>query len=231
MARHLRSYVQTYLEQEILGDALTKDVGQFGRFLVVMASRSGTLLNYSSLSQEAGASINTIKHHVEVLVDTLTAYLIPGFSLSDTKTWLSTPRLLLFDLGVRNAAAERMLDEKALQPEYGSLFEQWVGLELIGWMNNQEPPIHLYYWRTTQKREIDWIMKRGNNLLAIEVKWSQGFRRTDLAHLQTFRTLMEDKKFKVQTVLICRTPHPAKEGTHRIIPPHLLYETLESWDS
>lgn len=228
LARHLRSYVQTYLEQEILGDALTKDVGQFARFLAVIASRSGQILNYSSLSQESGASVNTIKHHVGVLEDTLTAHLIPGFSLNDTKTWLSTPRLLLFDLGVRNAASERVIDEKALLPEYGTLFEQWVGLEILGWMRNQEPPFHLFYWRTTQKREIDWVLRQGDRILAVEAKWGK-WHRGDLTHLSVFRRLMQERKMDVTTCLVCSTPHPAREAAHHIIPPHLLNETLEEW--
>lgn len=228
-ARHLRSYVQTYLEEEILGDALTKDVGQFARFLTVMASRSGSILNYSALSQESGASVNTIKHHVEVLIDTLTAYSIPGFSFSDTKTWLSTPRLLLFDLGVRNAAAERVIDEKAASPEYGTLFEQWVSLEILAWIRNREPPIQLYYWRTTQNREIDWIIRRDNQILAVEVKWSESWRPHDLTHLEAFSKIMLGRKYRVTTLLVCRTPHPAEEGGHLIIPPYRLLESLENW--
>lgn len=227
-SRHLRSYVQTYLEQEILSDALTKDIGQFARFLRVAASRSGTILNFTTLSQESGASLNTIKHHVEVLVDTLTAYTIPGFSLSDTKSWLSTPKLLLFDLGVRNAAAERVIEEKALVAEYGPLFEQWVGLELVAWIRNREPPVQLYYWRSVNK-EIDWVLKSGQKILAIEVKWTENWRTQDLFHLDYFRNDLQKRGYEVMTLLVCQTPKRAVSGYHPIIPPHDLVKTLEGW--
>lgn len=228
-SRHLRSYVQTYLEQEILSDALTKDIGQFARFLRVSASRSGTILNFTTLSQESGASLNTIKHHVEVLVDTLTAYTIPGFSLSDTKSWLSTPKLLFFDLGVRNAAAERVIEEKSLIAEYGLLFEHWIGLEIIAWIRNQEPPIQLYYWRSTQNKEIDWILKAGQKILAIEVKWSENWRTQDLFHLNYFKNDLKKRGYEVTTVLVCQTPKKAVSESHLIIPPYELIRILERW--
>ena len=187
------------------------------------------ILNYATLSQESGVHLNTIKHHVGVLSDTMTAYLIPGFSLSDTKTWLSTPKFLLFDLGVRNAAAERILEVKALAAEYGTLFEQWVGLELVSFLRNQEPPMHLYYWRTTSRREIDWLVRSDRKVLAVEVKWSGNWSRQDLTHLEVFRNQMRERGDAMTTWLICRTPHPANEGSHQILPPHHLHEAFEKW--
>ncbi len=228
-SRHLQSYVQTYLEQEILGDALTKDVGQFARFLSVMAARAGQILHYTNLSQSAGASVNTIKHHVGVLVDTMTATLIPGFSLSDTAAWLSTPRLLLFDLGVRNAAAERVLQPAALAAEYGPLFEQWVGLELLHWMRNRVPQPRLYYWRTTQHREVDWVIACGKKILALEIKWADQWRAGDLNHLSALRSELKARGYRVTTGLVCRTPHEAVHDHHHILPPHQLWDCLQTW--
>lgn len=230
-ARHLRSYVQTYLEQEILGDALTKDIGTFYRFLNIVAARSGQILNLSNLSQESGVAINTVKHHVGVLIDTMTAYSVPGFSFNDTSTWLSTPRLLLFDIGVRNAAAERVLDFRAIAPEYGLLFENWVGLELLGMMANHEPPMHLAYWRTTTQKEVDWIVRSGSSIMAIEVKWNENWKPSDLKHLSALRGELRQRKpsLKITTGLICRTPRMATHDGHKIIPPYLLKDFFDEW--
>jgi predicted AAA+ superfamily ATPase len=101
----LKTFVTVHLEEEIQREALLRDWGAFVRFRELAARESGHVLNYAALSQEAGVALTTIKSHYQLLEDMFVGIRIPAYTRSPRKNLLSTPKFLLFDLGVRHAAA------------------------------------------------------------------------------------------------------------------------------
>jgi predicted AAA+ superfamily ATPase len=228
-AAELSAEVTTYLSQQIQARGMTKDLVQFERILNLLAIRSGQILNYSEISQAAGVSVNTIKHHVAVLKDTYLIHLIPGLSFDDTKNWLTTPKLLFFDLGVRNLLAERVLESKALIAEHEILFKQWIGLEIVAWSRRQNAPLQIYYWRTAQRRSVDWVLRDGNRILLIEAKWSEFLGRGELSAMEALRQSLLDKNFAVDSLLVNLSTLNHQEGRHKTIPVNHFFDALETW--
>jgi predicted AAA+ superfamily ATPase len=201
----LRTFVAVHLEEEVQREALLRDWAAFVRFLQLAARESGQVLNYAALSREAGVALTTVKSHYQLLEDMFVGIRIPAYTRSPRKNLLSTPKFLLFDLGVRNAAAGLTPSEEVVQANPGPLFEQWVGIEL--WIRLQYlGEGSLYYLRTRDGAEVDYIIERGNTLTAVEVKWTQNPTASDARHLVTF--LNEHPDQPGQGFVVCRCDYP-----------------------
>jgi predicted AAA+ superfamily ATPase len=83
--RMLRSYVQTYLKEEILDEAIVRNIGAFSRFLDIAADQSGGIVNYSTIARNTGVSSNTVKAYYQILEDTLVAFKLEPYLKSAKK--------------------------------------------------------------------------------------------------------------------------------------------------
>lgn len=181
----LRSYVETYLEEEVRQEALVKRMAPFGRFVELAALESGRIINFSRIATDIGVSQPTVQEYYGILVDCLVAERVEPITRSDTRKKLTkSSRFLLFDLGVRRLAAG---EGHRLGPErMGELFEQMVGLELIRLCRLYAPGAKLRFWRDPDGPEVDWVVEHKGRYLPIEVKWSERPNQRDARHLKVF---------------------------------------------
>lgn len=208
----LRAYSVVYLEEEIRREALVKDWTAFLRFLRLAATESGQVVNYAAISREAGISQPTVKSYYELLEDMFVGVRLPQWSKSRRKNLLSAPKFMLFDLGVRNAAAglAPTIDTVASNP--GPLLEQWVGLELhrrLRYLGRGE----LSYLRTRDGAEVDYIVELDGVVTPIEVKWTERPHLSDARHVES--VLDEHPKKAKRGYIVCRCPR-SQELSERI---------------
>ncbi len=200
----LKSYAQIYLEEEIRRETMIRDWPAFVRFLQLAATHSGQMMNYASVSRQTGVSIAAIKSHYQLLEDIFIGFSISGFTGSDRRTLLSTPRFFFADLGVRHAAAGLTPDRSIVTVDPGSLFEQWVGIEL--WKRLQYLGTgRLSYLRAKSGMEIDYIVEYDGALIPVEVKWTETPSLSNARHVLSF--LREQPSAK-HGYVVCRCPRP-----------------------
>lgn len=201
----LRAFAIVHLEEEIRREGLVRDWGAFVRFLRLAATESGQILNYTAISQEAGISQPTVKSHYQLLEDMFIGFRVMPYSKSRRKNLLSTPRFVFFDLGVRHAAAGLTPSVDVARAQGASLFEQWVGIELWKRLNYLGEG-QLYFQRTRDGAEIDFIVEHRGEVTPIEVKWTERPVASDARHLLAF--LAENRKAARRAFIICRCPRP-----------------------
>lgn len=183
----LNSYVLGYLEEEIRAEALSRNLSNFSNFLELAAFESNTAPNMSKLSQEIGVSVSTIKGYFELLEDTLVTYSIPVFKKKSRKQILTTPKYIFYDLGVRNVASNISFDKQILNTEVGGkLFEQFVCLELIKRIKYAYPAWKYFFWRTNHGLEVDFIIQTDEDIIPIEIKFTDTPQKRHIKHLQIF---------------------------------------------
>lgn len=199
----LRSYVETYLEEEIRQEALVRNVGAYGRFLELAAREAGRVANYSRISQDVGVSAVTIRAYYEILCDCLVAERVEPLTQSASRRKLTkASRYLLFDTGVGRVAAR---EGRALPlSRKGELFEQFVGLELIRYCRLHAPTARLRFWRDPDGPEVDWVVEHPAGLLPIEVKLGERPTERDTRHLEVFL----DEYGAPHGLVVCSTPRP-----------------------
>jgi predicted AAA+ superfamily ATPase len=197
----LHSYVITYLEEEIRAEALTRNIGQFARFLELAASESGCIVNLTKLSQEVGVAVSTISEYYQILEDCMVTFRIDPIIKSTTRRRLiKSPKYLFFDLGIKRVSANEgiSLSEKNLALS----FEQFIGLELLH-QARAFTNIQLHYWRDSNNVEVDFIIRREEQFIPIEVKWSNMPSMKDIRHVEKF---LAEYPEAPKGYVICRTP-------------------------
>lgn len=199
----LDSYVDLYLEDEVRAEAIVRDIGAFENFLRLASIESGNLINFDKISQDIGVARTTIAAYYQILEDCLIAERIEPYTTSKTrKKLIKSPKYLFFDLGLRRLAAK---EPPTLPQKYlGSLFEQFIGLELIRFSRQQNSKISVHFWRDSSGPEVDWVLRRNDELLPIEVKWTDTPSRRDAKHLELF--LNEYPKAN-KGYIVCQVSH------------------------
>ena len=167
----LGTYGEVYLRDEIRAEAATRNLGGYGRFLDTIALASGQWINYSKLSSDIDVPKETVRRFVQLLDDTLLAHRLPPFrpSRSTSRRLVQRERVLLFDVGVRNALLG--LHRRPLGPDQmGALFEQWTMLQIIYLNHALRRGWKLSTYRTEAGAAVDLVVERARDLVAIEIK-------------------------------------------------------------
>lgn len=185
----LDAYVQLYVREEIRVEALVRSLPAFLRFLPVAALFHGQVLNISGLARDAAASRMTVESYVGILEDTLLAMRLPAFETRLRARERRHPKLFWVDPGLVRAA-KRQLDPPTAE-ERGPLFEGVV-LTMLRAHNERRPQFdEVAYWSPAQTRatEVDFVLRRGREHLAIEVKHQARFGADLLSGLRAIAGL------------------------------------------
>jgi uncharacterized protein len=209
----LSAYVALYLEEEIRREAVVRDIGPFIVFLRLAATESGGQINLAKLSQESGIPASTLKTYYQVLVDTFVGQWIPPYSRNARRRLLTTPRFVLFDIGVRNAAADAPTDARAVRAEGGRLLEHWIAQDLLARASYLGRGHRVSFWRLASGAEVDFVWEAPHEDIPIEVKWTERPRPEDARHLERF--LDEHRGRARRGLVVCRCPEP-QQLTRRV---------------
>jgi predicted AAA+ superfamily ATPase len=175
-AKQLEAYVQMYLKEEIQAEALVRNLPGFLRFLPIAALFHAQVLNIDGLARDAGVARTTVQGYIEILEDTLLAFRLPAFEGRLRVKERRHPKLYWIDPGLVRAAKKQF--GKVSIEERGALFEGWVITLLraerdAGRLEFDE----MFYWASGGTGpEVDIILQRGSELIAIEVKASDRLR-------------------------------------------------------
>jgi uncharacterized protein len=212
-AELLKAYTHIYLEEEIRAEALSRKIGQFGRFLELAAQESGTNPNLTKLSLESGVSVPTIKEYYNILEDTLIVEKIEPYLKNARKRILASPRYYFFDIGVRNALSRVPLTESLINVDKGRLFEHAVVLELIRRIRAMNLDYKVHYWRTGAGAEVDCIIDTGSAVIPIKIKSGS---KVTLSALRGLSSFIETYKERVKQAYVITDGRMPEKLTDKI---------------
>jgi predicted AAA+ superfamily ATPase len=180
----LLSYVQLYLKEEIQAEALVRNLAGFARFLPIAALFHGQVLNVASLARDAEVSRMTVAGYIEILEDTLLAYRLPAYETRMRVRERRHPKLYWIDPGLVRAV-KRQLGRPTTE-EAGPLFEGWVASLLRAHNDYASLYDECFYWAPAEaaRTEVDLLLRRGREWLAIEAKAGTGAGPDDLRGLR-----------------------------------------------
>jgi hypothetical protein len=167
--------VQTYLERDVRSVTNIRDLASFRRFLSLVASRHGQLLNKTDLAAPLGVSVPTIGDWLHVLEITGQIMLVPPYYANFGKRIVKSPKLYIVDsgfacylLGIQTQA------ELERSPFLGALFEGYIAGEILKSQINRGQRKELYHFRDQQGLEIDFLFPgRRGELWMVEARASR----------------------------------------------------------
>lgn len=170
----LRSYVQSYLERDVRAVTSVRDLSTFRRFVALVASLTGQMLNKTTLAAPLGVSVPTISQWLSVLEITGQILLVPPYFKNFGKRLVKTPKLYFVDSGLAchllGIESARALEQS---PFLGSLFEGFVASEIAKLQINRGGRPEIYYFRDHQGLEVDFVVPHRAGPFLIEAKASR----------------------------------------------------------
>ncbi len=185
----LQSYVQNYLKEEIQAEALTKNLPGFARFLNISGLFHGQILNVSNVAREAEVARTTVQAYFEILEDTLLAQRLEAFTPKLKVREKSHPKFYFVDPGLANALKGRRGEPSP--EERGPLLEGLVFMILQAYQQSDRIFDQIHYWSPAEAKltEVDFLISRGSEKIAIEVKAKEKWSTTDLKGLKAIADL------------------------------------------
>ncbi|MGK5087944.1 AAA family ATPase [Bdellovibrionota bacterium FG-2] len=181
---YLKAYCITYLKEEILQEQIVRNSLAFRNFLEVAAQENRETLNFSKIAKDVGADHKTIQSFFQILEDTLIGTFVNAYTKSARKSVKLQPKFYLFDLGIKRALGQS-LDNTLISgsPEYGAAFEHFIVTETIRLNHYTQKDYQISHYQTSAGGEIDLILSRNKEVIAVEIKSSNHAHPSDAAKL------------------------------------------------
>jgi predicted AAA+ superfamily ATPase len=188
------SLIETTISRDILLLTRVDKPALLRRLFQLCCDYSGQVLSYQKMLgqlHDAG-NTTTLAHYLDLLNG---AGLISGlskFSGKRVKQRSSSPKIQVLNTALMSASSHLSFEAAQQERDYwGRLVESAVGAHLVN--STRGKNIEVFYW-LERNREVDFILRAGNNVAAIEVK--SGRRRERLFGIEAF-----SKAFRVKRQL------------------------------
>ncbi|MBI2027201.1 MAG: ATP-binding protein [Deltaproteobacteria bacterium] len=222
----LRSYKQTYLKEEVLVEQLVRNLVPFKNFIEIAAQMNAERLNYENIAVQINVDNKTVQNYFEILEETYLGIRLPAYHHSIRKSQLLSPKFYWFDLGVKRFLTGEIRSEVARNTfTYGREFETFIINEIWKLISYRELDYQLSYLQTKNGPEIDLILTRGKEKIAIEIKSN---RRVDEKEVKIFEDLASDLPGTKKLYYLSHDPHTVQLGTVLCLPWQRFLEDLNS---
>ncbi|MEZ5198560.1 MAG: ATP-binding protein [Bacteroidales bacterium] len=170
------AYFETYIQRDVRQIQNIRDLDLFTNFVRLLAGRTGQILDYTSLSNDTGVSVNTIKGWLSVLKASHLIFQIQPYFKNLNKRIIRSPKIYFTDPGLvsflLNIRSAEQVNTHYLK---GGLFENLIIIEILKNRYNQGRVPNLYFYRDNNKNEIDLIIEGDEKLEIVEIKSGQTF--------------------------------------------------------
>jgi hypothetical protein len=185
----LRELISSYLCKDILEMNGLKHSDKLIRILQLLAFQIGNEVSFSEIASQVGLNKKTIERYLDLLEKVFVIYKLRGFSRNLRKEISKNSKYYFYDLGVRNALINNF-NPLHLRNDLGMLWENYIVIERIKKQEYLGIFSNNYFWRTYDKKEIDFIEEREAKFYAYEIKfeskktlppkdWTQNYQNSE----------------------------------------------------
>jgi uncharacterized protein len=214
----LGSYISTYLERDVRQLINIKNTAQFQRFLRICANHVGQMVNLIRISDDCGITHNTAESWLSVLESSYLVRRLQPWYRNFNKRLVKTPKLYFNDTGlVCWLLGIRSVEQLRHHVMRGALFESLVVSEAYKALFNQGESPEIWFWRDRSGHEVDMIVERAGQHLAVEMKSGSTLSRDQFKGLQFWNALTENEG---ESVLVYRAIRLGSDMALKPFPGH-----------
>lgn len=163
----IKEIYESYIQKDIKDFIRVENVPKFNALVRFLSVQSGNLLNLHEVSKELGVERKTLENYLFIMEQTFVVKRIQPYFTNRQKEITKMSKLFFLDTGLRNYSIKDMRKIE-LRQDKGALIENTVYSEI-------EKQLHLLdeicFWRTQQKKEVDFILRCQGELIPIEIKY------------------------------------------------------------
>lgn len=169
---HLKLLADSYLYKDLFALEEVKKPLLFEKIVKALALQIGSEVNFSELAQLVKADQKTVDKYVGLLEKSFVIFTLPAFSANVRNEIKKNKKVYFYDTGIVNAIT-RNFNPLSNRNDVGALFENYMIAERLKYLHQNQIEADVFFWRTTQQQEIDYVEKTNKKLLAIEFKWNE----------------------------------------------------------
>ena len=168
----LKSLTASYLYKDLLVLGTIKKPVLLEKILKALALQIGSEVSYNELAQLLNSDKETIEKYIDLLAKVGIIFKLPSLSRNVRNEIKKGRKIYFYDNGIRNAVLGD-LSPVSSRSDKGELWENYMISERIKYLENNEIDANVYFWRTTQQQEVDYIETYQHAMYAYELKWNQ----------------------------------------------------------
>jgi len=193
---HLKLLADSYLYKDLFALDDVKKPLLFERIVKALALQIGSEVNFSELAQLVKADQKTVDKYISLLEKSFVVFTLPAFSGNVRNEIKKNKKIYFYDTGIVNAIT-RNFNLLSNRNDVGALFENYMIAERMKYLHQRQIEAAVFFWRTTQQQEIDYIENANKKLLAVEFKWNEkGNNKIPVTFTKAYseaKTLIVDK--------------------------------------
>jgi len=220
-----RQYLRSIIDRDVHDIAQVKDAREIGRLLEMLALRTGSLLNVTSLSKELGLHRGTVDHYLAILERLFLIRSLASWHRHPAKRLIKTPKIHLVDTGLAATLSDLTAgDWLGRRDRMGHLLESFVVQQIVAQAAWTDPDLRFWHYRDKDQVEVDLVITRGEKVWGIEVKASRSVNARDARGLDRLAEI-SGKDFQGGCVLYDgRDVMPIGGSRHPAVPLKKLWE-------
>ncbi|MBW6500758.1 MAG: ATP-binding protein [Bacteroidales bacterium] len=166
----LKNLVNSYLYRDILSYADIRKPEVLDKLVQALALQVGNEVNYTELAQTVNADKNTVTKYIDILQKGYIIFKLGSFSRNLRNEIKVNSKIYFYDIGVRNMVIGNF-NQPDLRTDKGALWENFLISERVKQMEYRQSLSRIYFWRTKQQQEVDFVEESAGNITGYEFKW------------------------------------------------------------
>jgi len=181
----LKNLVNSYLYRDILALSDIRKPEVLDKLLQALALQMGNEVNYNELSQLIGINKITVQKYIEILEKGYIIFRLNSFSRNIRNEIKQNRKIYFYDNGVRNMIIGNF-NPLDLRQDKGALWENFLISERHKQNLYKNTFTKMYFWRTKQQQEIDFIEEYNGEITGYELKWNNKKTRIPQKFINTY---------------------------------------------
>lgn len=169
----LKNITSSYLYKDVFQYQSIKNPDVLEKLLRLLALQVGNEVSYNELAGSLGIDKKTVSSYIRILEKAFVVFRLGPFSRNLRNELTKLRKIYFYDTGIRNTLINNF-NNFDLRQDVGALWENFIISERLKFNSNQGRDVNIYFWRTHQQQEIDYIEEKDGRLSGFEFKWKKG---------------------------------------------------------
>ncbi len=167
----LKNLVNSYLYRDILAFSDIRKPEVLDKLLQALALQMGSEVNYNELSRLIGINKTTVQKYIDILEKGYVIFRLNSFSRNIRNEIKQNRKIYFYDNGVRNMIIGNF-SSLDLRMDKGALWENFLVSERRKQNLYKNTFAKMYFWRTKQQQELDFVEEKDGQITGFEFKWN-----------------------------------------------------------